>query len=411
MKYASIILTLLLAAVQTGFAQDDHNEIEVFRENQRRSLEKSAGGPIATENIRFVNYFSFDPEFDVEATVEFLYEEPTIRLPTSDGTSKVFKRFALLHFSLQGNDLSLPVYENASLFQTKMQANYLFFPIMDLTTGDSTYESGRYIDLKRQDIKNGKVRIDFNKAYNPYCAYSNGYRCPQPPKENFINIAIPVGEKKYTGPKNHREEKPIMAKDFTAREKKIILSGEPDEKMYVLQTTLEKDSIILRTQSDDIKFDSPLLEHLTKRMYATVTDPEHPGVGIAAPQVGINKNIICVQRFDKNENDFNYYINPKIVWRSALMRKGVEGCLSIPDMREDVLRNYAIILQYVDHQSGNKVEEIIEGYSAVIFQHEVDHLYGILFPDRLEEQQRAEDATVELNEQIEFWIKKNTILP
>ncbi len=410
MRNALIIFTIFLLNAQNILAQTDSSEITDFRKKQLNSLQKSAGGPIAAENIQYVNYFPYDSAFDVIANVEYLTDEPTIRMPTSDGTSKEFKRFALLHISLHGEDLTLPVYENVSLFQTKAQSNYLFFPIMDLTTGESSYESGRYIDLERHDIQNGKVRIDFNKAYNPYCAYSTGYRCPQPPKENFINLRIPVGEKNYTGPKNNREETQTMATDFTAKEKKLILTGQPNEKMYVLQTTVKKDSIVLRTQSEDIKFDSPLLEHLTKRMYATVTDPEHPGVGLAAPQIGINKNIIWVQRLDQTEKKFDYYINPKIVWRSALMRKGMEGCLSIPDMREEVLRNYAIKLQHIDHQTGKQVEEIIEGFTAVIFQHEVDHLYGILFPDRLEEQ-KAEDTIVPLNDNIEFSIKKGPILP
>ncbi|NQD72432.1 peptide deformylase [Sphingobacterium shayense] len=410
MRYTFIILSILLMNVHDGVAQNDSSEIELYRQEQLKSLQQSAGGPIAAENIQFVNYFPYNPEFIVEATVEYLNDEPAFRMPTSDGTSKEFKRFALLHFTLKGQEFSIPIYENVSRFQTKAQSNYLFFPIMDLTTGDSSYESGRYIDLKRNDIKNGKVRIDFNKAYNPYCAYSSGYRCPQPPKENFIKLAIPVGEKKYTGPKNHREKNTTMAKDFTDREKKLILSGAADEKMYVLQTTSEKDSIILRTQSDDVKYDTPLLELLTKRMYATVTDPEHSGVGLAAPQIGINKNVIWVQRFDKKGNSFEYYINPKIVWRSALLRKGVEGCLSIPERKDDVLRNYAIKLQYLNPKTGVQIEEIVEGYTAVIFQHEVDHLYGILFPDRLQELDE-EEKPVRLNENIEFSIKKGTIIP
>lgn len=409
MKNALIIISLVLLRLNISFAQEAANEIGQYRDDQLQALSQSAGGPVATENLVYVNYFPFNSEFDVVATVEYLNNESSFRMPTSDGTSKEFKRFALLHMTLQGVEFALPVYENASLFQSKAQSNYLFFPIMDLTTGDSSYESGRYIDIKRQDIKDGKVRIDFNKAYNPYCAYSSGYRCPQPSKENFINLAIPVGEAKYTGPKNIREDK-VMAKDFNATEKKLIQSGQPEDKMHVLQITEPADSLILRTQSEDIQYYSTLLDVLTKRMYATVTDPEHPGVGIAAPQVGINKNIIWVQRFDKPDNPFEYYLNPKIVWRSALIRKGMEGCLSIPDERDEVQRNYAIKLQYTEATTGKNIEELIEGFTAVIFQHEVDHLYGILFTDRLIEQEN-QDNTMELNETIEFSIKKGTLVP
>ena len=75
--------------------------------------------------------------------------------------------------------------------------DYLFIPFMDATTGEETYESGRYFDFSINDIKENMLLVDFNKAYNPYCAYTAGYNCPVPPKENRINVAILAGEKKF----------------------------------------------------------------------------------------------------------------------------------------------------------------------------------------------------------------------
>lgn len=408
MRY-TLYLVLLLLGTKPSFGQSYQQHIEDFRKQQLTSLSQQAKGPIAEHNLQFLAYYQPDESFKVQATVEHLYNEPSFRMPTSDGTSKEFKRFAWVHFTLKGQQFSLPIYENVSLFQSNVQSSYLFFPILDKTTGEATYESGRYIDVKKQDIVDGKLTIDFNKAYNPYCAYSSGYRCPQPPKENYLAIAIEAGEKKYTGPKNQREQDSSMAKTFTDKEKKLIMAGKANEKMYVLQTTVKRDSLILRTQSDDIKHDDPSLPLLMSRMLATVQDPAHPGVGIAAPQVGVNKNLIWVQRFDKTAQPFEVYINPKIIWRSKLLRKGAEGCLSIPDRKEDVIRNYSIKLQYVDKKSGKTVEELVEGFTAVIFQHEVDHLYGILYPDRLEEQQKKEN--VPLNEHIQFYSEKGSIVP
>src|SRR5690606_22964027 len=129
---------------------------------------------------------------------------------------------------------------------------------------------------------------------------------------------------------------------------------------------------------------------------------------IAAPQVGINKNLIWVQRFDKTGEPFEFFINPKIIWRSKLTRLGTEGCLSITDRREEVQRNYAIRLQYWD-KNGNIIEENIEGFTAVIFQHEVDHLYGILYPDRLEEQTKTQK--VDLKDKIQFSIEAGNVRP
>src|SRR5690606_27284891 len=205
---------------------------------------------------------------------------------------------------------TLPVYENVSLFQNAIQSSYLFLPFLDNTSGESTYESGRYIDIRRQDFVHGKVTIDFNKAYNPYCAYSSGYRCPQPPKENFLDIAIEAGERKYTGPKHQREQDSNMAKNFTEKEKNLILAGHAEEKMYVLQITNEEDSIILRTQSDDIKHNDPLLQVLSGRMLATVRDPEHPGVGIAAPRLESIRTLFGYSDSTRKDSHSNFTLIP-----------------------------------------------------------------------------------------------------
>lgn len=195
---------------------------------------------------------------------------------------------------------------------------------------------------------------------------------------------------------------------FNEDEKKIILTGNVTDKLHVYQITDEKERTVLTAKSHDIRYDDPLIKTLADRMLVTVEDPEHPGVGIAAPQVGINRNLIWVQRFDKAGTPFEFYINPKIIWYSKLSRKGAEGCLSIPDRKEEIERSYAIRIQYCT-PDGNIKEENVEGFTAVIFQHETDHLLGILYPDRLEEQSQKE--RVPLNENIPFSIEKGNTLP
>jgi peptide deformylase len=138
-------------------------------------------------------------------------------------------------------------------------------------------------------------------------------------------------------------------------------------------------------------------------MYATVKDTANPGVGIAAPQIGINKNVIWVQRFDKVGEPFEACLNPKITWRSALMRKGAEGCLSIPDIKGDVLRSYTIRISYYD-MDGKFHDEMVEGFTAVIFQHETDHLLGILFTDRLAQQSKQQYSLV--NNEVNLYLEK-----
>lgn len=178
----------------------------------------------------------------------------------------------------------------------------------------------------------------------------------------------------------------INSQSFTKEERNLILSGPETEMLRVTQVTDSTDLKILKAVSTDINPKDKLIPVLAKRMYLAMRDPARPGVGIAAPQVGINRNIIWVQRLDKPNEPFELCINPKIVWQSNLMRKGAEGCLSIPDERGDVYRNYTIQISFYDSQ-GKFTEEVIEGFTAVIFQHEIDHLNGILFTERIIEQQ------------------------
>lgn len=185
----------------------------------------------------------------------------------------------------------------------------------------------------------------------------------------------------------------LSAQKFTKEEKKLIQSGDAKTMMKVIQITDEKELKILKSVSTDVDVKDELLPVLADRMFLSMRDPANPGIGIAAPQVGINKNLVWVQRFDKEGEPFELYLNPKIIWRSALLRKGMEGCLSIPDIDGEVLRNYTIKLTYLDKE-GKFHEEMIEGFTAVVFQHETDHLNGILFTDRMKEQEKLEVSKV-----------------
>jgi peptide deformylase len=407
MKTIIYLITLLSPVFVRS--QSLEQEIQQYRDKQIQEMAKDEFGPLRKDQVEFIKFFPVNPDYVVTAEVEPLFNEQTFRMPTYDGTSNEYKRYGILHFELNGQKVALTAYQSVALFQNPTYKNHLFVPFMDNTNGDATYEGGRYLDLSLEDIKDGKIKIDFNKAYNPYCAYSNGYRCPQPPKENILTgITIDAGEMKYKGPKNERNVNKSMAKNFSEGEIALINGADENSKMHVYQITDDKELAVLKKPSEDIKFDDPLLDKLSARMLLTVNDPEHAGVGIAGPQVGVNKNVIWVQRLDKKDEPFEFYINPKIIWRSKLTRVGAEGCLSIPDLRQDVKRSYAIKLQHIDRK-GEVKEELVEGFTAVIFQHEVDHLYGILFPDRIEESGKLEFEP--LKEKVEFLIPKGSVRP
>ena len=175
--------------------------------------------------------------------------------------------------------------------------------------------------------------------------------------------------------------------NFTSEQVEMITSADTLTPMRVFTIADKTDSLLLRSNSVDIILNEKdeVLHTLIKRMYATVQDSATQGVGIAAPQVGILKNIIWVQRFDKEGEPFEYYLNPKITQYSDLKQDCREGCLSVPVIKDTTrTRSYAILLAY-DKLDKTHHTEMIEDFTAVIFQHEIDHLSGILFLDRLDE--------------------------
>ena len=171
---------------------------------------------------------------------------------------------------------------------------------------------------------------------------------------------------------------------LTTKERNLILSDSA-KMMRVIQRKFAEDSIILKSVSKPIDPNDKLTSVLVKRMLKSVKNPLHLGVGIAAPQVGINRRMILVRRFDKAEKPFEVFINPEIIWKSNLYRKGHEGDLSF-DGYGKIMRHYVVHVRY-HNAKGEGVTEILEDFTAVIFQHERDHLDGILLTDRLKEQE------------------------
>lgn len=171
-----------------------------------------------------------------------------------------------------------------------------------------------------------------------------------------------------------------------------LLNG-TDSIMRVLTIQDSVDLEVLRSASRDFSAKELMSEQFTKlgrRMVATVTHPSQDGVGIAGPQVGLNRRIVAVQRFDKNGEPFELYANVRIVWMSDSLAYGPEGCLSVPDRRGNVLRSQQIVIEYADLTSlSHSCDDIpmardtVSGFTAVIFQHEIDHLEGVLYIDRL----------------------------
>lgn len=177
----------------------------------------------------------------------------------------------------------------------------------------------------------------------------------------------------------------------TFTEKELSLINGADSIMRVLTVDRPDDLSILRAQSNDLSVEALSSEDylaLARLMVATVTHPSQDGVGIAGPQVGLNRRVVAVQRFDKEGEPFEVYGNIRIVAHHGEKASGGEGCLSVPDRRGEVMRWQDVEIEYDAVFSEGKVtvqpvRERIQGFTAVIFQHETDHLDGILYIDRL----------------------------
>lgn len=172
----------------------------------------------------------------------------------------------------------------------------------------------------------------------------------------------------------------IQAQRLHREEVELVMSGKENEKMRVTLVTNTADSLLLREKAKRIGRVDRTVHLLAKRMHETVQHPDHKGVGIAAPQVGISRRLILVQRYDKDGKAFDVMINPMIISKSDSLCDRIEGCLSIPVVRQNVNRRCSIRLKYKTLE-GKKVIENIHGFTARIVQHELDHLNGILFTD------------------------------
>ena len=177
--------------------------------------------------------------------------------------------------------------------------------------------------------------------------------------------------------------------ELTPDERAILESA--DSIMRVLTIEDPRDLSVLRTPSVDFSPEALLSDEfarLSELMVATVTHPSQDGVGIAGPQVGLNRRVVAVQRFDKEGEPFEVYPNISIVWSSDSLTVGPEGCLSVPDRRNDVARSTKIVIEYTAAPGMTPVRDTISGFTAVIFQHEVDHLDGVLYIDRISDQMK-----------------------
>lgn len=143
------------------------------------------------QNFKGISFFPINKSYVATAVFTKIDSGRTLPFPTSAKKIKYYKEYGRLSFRLNEKDFELTLYQSEPPLED--YEDYLFLPFTDNTNGDSSYGGGRYIDFKTTDIQNGTLILDFNKAYNPYCAYSKYYNCPVPPANNYLDTEILAG--------------------------------------------------------------------------------------------------------------------------------------------------------------------------------------------------------------------------
>lgn len=148
------------------------------------------------KNFTGLDFFAPDSTYRIMAKFTRTPEALPFFMPTSTGGKTEEVVYAKISFQLNGKEHELEVYQNTELIQQTNYKDYLFLPFSDLTNGEETYEGGRYLDLSIPD--GDTILLDFNKAYNPYCAYNAKYSCPLVPKQNRLDAHIMAGVKAFS---------------------------------------------------------------------------------------------------------------------------------------------------------------------------------------------------------------------
>ena len=171
---------------------------------------------------------------------------------------------------------------------------------------------------------------------------------------------------------------------WSAAEKELIVGS--GDVMHVFTVNDKAELDMLRTPCLNMTPEmvgSQIYTELASKMISTVTSPEQDGVGIAGPQVGFSRRVVAVMRMDKDGEPFEVYPNIRITAMRGELVEGPEGCLSVPDKRGNVERFRDIDISYISPETLRDTTETVQGFTAVIFQHECDHLDGVLYIDKV----------------------------
>ena len=194
----SLKLFFLVSLMLSVSATAQEESLEEFQRNMNAKFSDPELTPLSKDDLakfKKLDFFEIDSAFLVKAHFLRTPAEAPFKMETTTNRKPVYVKYGELYFSIKGKDFKLDVFQNQELISDPEYYNYLFLPFTDLTNGETTYSGGRYLDLR---IPEGdSIFLNFNKAYNPYCAYNGDFSCPIVPAENNLEIAVTAGVKNF----------------------------------------------------------------------------------------------------------------------------------------------------------------------------------------------------------------------
>jgi len=198
----TIIFLTLISCSNSNKKESYESQIKEFQYRLNVEYADKKTSPLTEEDFKTfksLDYFPIDSTYKVTATLTYVYDTPVFKMQTTTDRLPLYKTYVLAKFTLKGKELEIPIYQSQELMTDPQYKDYLFLPFKDLTNGKDSYAGGRFLDLKLPKKGAKTMVIDFNEAYNPYCAYNHKFSCPIPPDANILDITIPAGVKAFKG--------------------------------------------------------------------------------------------------------------------------------------------------------------------------------------------------------------------
>ncbi len=209
MRYSRTLLLismiLLISCSTSKNIKQQNISLENWRKDYKASFIKNDRSPLTKDDLSYLDFYDEDTTWKLQCTCTPVFDAKPFEMPLYSGITRTYKVHSVLNCKRNDEDIQLQVYQNVSQPVNPIYADHLFLPFKDETNDEETYGGGRYIDLRTTDIVNNKVTIDFNRCYNPWCAFSDGYNCPIPPVENHLPMKVRAGEKQYKGKYKYKD--------------------------------------------------------------------------------------------------------------------------------------------------------------------------------------------------------------